>query len=264
MSLILDGTTGVPVSTVTGTLPVANGGTGGSTSTGTGAVVLTTSPTISAPTLSGPTISAPVLSGTTTGTYTLGGTPTISSPTLVTPVLGTPASGNLANCTGVTAAALPAGSVVQVVTSQKTDSFTTSSASFIAITGLSVAITPRSATSRIFIFVDLGVSTSGSSVLTSAFRLMRDSTAIGVGDAEGSRPRASFRNNSLSDANHGSATSFSWVDSPSTTSATTYSVQVMHQSPETFYLNRSKNNADTAESYSSKTASSITVMEIQG
>ena len=31
MSLILDGTTGVPVTTVTGTLPVANGGTGGST-----------------------------------------------------------------------------------------------------------------------------------------------------------------------------------------------------------------------------------------
>ncbi len=69
MSLILDGTTGVPVTTVTGTLPVANGGTGGSTSTGTGAVVLTTSPTIS----------APVLSGTTTGTYSLGGTPTITS-----------------------------------------------------------------------------------------------------------------------------------------------------------------------------------------
>ena len=31
MALILDGTTGVPVTTVTGTLPVANGGTGGST-----------------------------------------------------------------------------------------------------------------------------------------------------------------------------------------------------------------------------------------
>jgi hypothetical protein len=48
---------------VDGTLPVANGGTGVTTSTGTGSVVLS------------------------------------SSPTLVTPALGTPASGNLANCT---------------------------------------------------------------------------------------------------------------------------------------------------------------------
>jgi len=63
MSLILDGTTGCPVTTVTGTLPVANGGTGGSTSTGTGAVVLA------------------------------------SSPSLTTPALGTPASGVLSSCT---------------------------------------------------------------------------------------------------------------------------------------------------------------------
>ena len=47
MALILDGTTGCPVTTVTGTLPVANGGTGVTTSTGTGAVVLGTSPSIS-------------------------------------------------------------------------------------------------------------------------------------------------------------------------------------------------------------------------
>jgi hypothetical protein len=53
----------VNVSTVTGTLPVANGGTGVTTSTGTGSVVLST------------------------------------SPSLTTPVLGTPTSGNLSNCT---------------------------------------------------------------------------------------------------------------------------------------------------------------------
>ena len=56
--------TGLPLTTgVTGTLPVANGGTGVTTSTGSGNVVLST------------------------------------SPTFITPVLGTPTSGNLSNCT---------------------------------------------------------------------------------------------------------------------------------------------------------------------
>lgn len=64
-NLTLGGTlSGVSLTTqVTGTLPVANGGTGVTTSTGTGAVVLS------------------------------------NSPTLVTPALGTPASGALTNCT---------------------------------------------------------------------------------------------------------------------------------------------------------------------
>jgi hypothetical protein len=56
--------TGLPLTTgVTGTLPVANGGTGVTTSTGTTNVVLS------------------------------------NSPTLVTPILGTPTSGNLNSCT---------------------------------------------------------------------------------------------------------------------------------------------------------------------
>ena len=62
MALILDGTTGVPVTTVTGTLPVANGGSGVTTSTGSGANVLGTSPTITTPTFD--SASLPTISGT--------------------------------------------------------------------------------------------------------------------------------------------------------------------------------------------------------
>jgi len=50
MTIIISGDTGVPVSPVTGTLAVANGGTGVTTSTGTGANVLGTSPTLTTPT----------------------------------------------------------------------------------------------------------------------------------------------------------------------------------------------------------------------
>ena len=47
MTIIISGDTGVPVSPVTGTLAVLNGGTGVTTSTGSGANVLGTSPSIS-------------------------------------------------------------------------------------------------------------------------------------------------------------------------------------------------------------------------
>ena len=62
MSLILDGTTGVPVTTVTGTLPVANGGSGVTTSTGSGAVVLGTAPTITGATITVAATAAPAFS----------------------------------------------------------------------------------------------------------------------------------------------------------------------------------------------------------
>jgi hypothetical protein len=61
-------------------VPVSKGGSGASTSTGSGSIVLATSPTLTSPTITGGTI---------------------SSPTLTTPALGTPASGVMTNVTGV-------------------------------------------------------------------------------------------------------------------------------------------------------------------
>jgi hypothetical protein len=102
----------------TGVLPVVNGGTGVSVSTGTGSVVLNTSPTLVTPILgtptsgtltnatglpltSGVTGTLPVANGGTGVTASTGSGSNVlsTSPTLVTPILGTPTSGNLANCT---------------------------------------------------------------------------------------------------------------------------------------------------------------------
>jgi hypothetical protein len=99
-------------------LPVASGGTGSSTSTGTGAIVRQTSPTLVTPALGTPTagvltsctglpLSTGIVGtlgvsngGTGVTTSTGSGANVLSnSPALVTPTLGTPASGNLANCT---------------------------------------------------------------------------------------------------------------------------------------------------------------------
>ena len=69
---VMTNVTGLPLTTgVTGTLPVANGGTGVTTSTGSGNNVLSTSPTLTTPTITSPTISGtPVINASliTSGT----------------------------------------------------------------------------------------------------------------------------------------------------------------------------------------------------
>ena len=56
--------TGGTITGLSSPLPVASGGTGGTTSTGSGAIVLASSATLSSPTLSSPTLSSPTFSGT--------------------------------------------------------------------------------------------------------------------------------------------------------------------------------------------------------
>ena len=124
---------------ITGTLPVLNGGTGVTTSTGTGNVVLSNSPTLVTPALGTPASGTatnltglPIstgVSGLGTGVATFLGTPSsanlasavtdetgsgalvfANSPTLVTPALGTPSALVGTNITG-TASGLTAGNV---------------------------------------------------------------------------------------------------------------------------------------------------------
>jgi hypothetical protein len=150
------------------------------------------------------------------------------------------------------------GHVLQVVSSTKTDTFSTSSSSFVD-TGLSVAITPTSSTSKILVLVTI-FGSQAVNANRSFLKLLRGSTGICVGDTASNRPGAT----STFSANHadiGSTASMNFLDSPSTTSATTYKVQVaVTAGSGSAFVNRTE--SDTDQSQMPRFASTITAMEI--
>ena len=148
------------------------------------------------------------------------------------------------------------GGITQIKQVQKTDTFSTTSTSFVDVTGLSVAITPTVNTNKILVQVETNSSTSGGN--NAIFRLLRGSTAIAIGDAAGSRSQGSFQQR-VNDTNGALNGSINFLDSPATTSETTYKVQALVQSGS-FDLNRTAANTDGA-AYG-RTFSSITVMEV--
>lgn len=158
--------------------------------------------------------------------------------------------------------ALPSGSVLQVVSVTKTDVFTTSSTTFTAVTGLSASITPTSATSKILVFGMISQNAIGGNIPT-RYRIMRNSTAIGIGDAAGSRDRATgFWYAGDVNGNQGTGQwAPNFLDSPATTSSVTYSIQVA-TSAGSIGINRSQSDADSLGE--ARTASTITLMEIAG
>ena len=167
------------------------------------------------------------------------------------------------NIVGATTAAnvhVP-GHVVQVVSTTKTDTFTTSATGPIDITGLSVAITPKYATSKIFIMFTVHI--VGFDAGT-GIRLLRGSTALALGDASGSRARMTaigyYSNNTSPSSYSGGNTSHQFLDSPATTSATTYKLQAQCLSTNGIAINKSRYDTDNGNA--SRGSSTITVMEI--
>ena len=151
------------------------------------------------------------------------------------------------------------GKILQVLQATKTDTQSSTTNDFVDVTGLSIAITPAATSSKILVFAN--VLCIGTVAGTAAFsRVVRDSTAIAIADADGSRTRASAMGYApdTGDVRHHSTV---WLDSPSTTSATTYKVQFMMASAgSTAYINRFAAATDSA-AYG-RGVSSITVMEV--
>jgi hypothetical protein len=147
----------------------------------------------------------------------------------------------------------PAGKILQVVSTTKADTFSTTSTSMVDITGLSVSITPTATTSTILVFMNVMNSHSSGSNAMNSFNLVRASTAIG--QPSGGTDTATTQSNVVASSYLVNAVGFT-VDSPNTTSATTYKVQMRVTNTTTGFVNRRGDNANITA------VSSLYVMEI--
>jgi hypothetical protein len=164
--------------------------------------------------------------------------------------------------------AISTGGILQVVSTTKSDTF---SASVVAgttteFTGLTATITPRSTSSKIMVMVQLAghVNTAGSEQQLQ-FILKRGATAIGVGDAAGSRKRATLWSSGSSALDTiGYSGTIVYLDSPSTTSSTTYGVDLGHgsSSTKTIVMNRTTTDGDNTRE--ARAVSTITLIEVAG
>ncbi len=158
----------------------------------------------------------------------------------------------------VTAAKKGAGSILQVVSSIKTDAFSVVSNDVEQeFTGLNATITPTSSSSKILVMISL---TYSSGPTTYKGIVKRGSTNIFLGDASGSRQRVSFGLGFTGDENQADVASFIGLDSPATTSATTYKIFLINDNSESIFINRSRQ--DNNDDRGGRHVSTMTLMEV--
>lgn len=146
--------------------------------------------------------------------------------------------------------------VLQVVTADKLDVFTTSSTSYVDVTGWAATITPSATSSKILVMYS--TTTSNNSGAYTGYQIVRGATPVGNGTASGSRIAA---NKGYYDATGSGGVSMMghYLDSPSTTSATTYKIQTRVHA-NTLTIGATFTDADNVATYSCLT--NITLMEI--
>ena len=162
----------------------------------------------------------------------------------------------------------PAGSILQVVQTVKTD--TSSAAAQYdspADLGISCSITPSATSSKIL--VDCNLNIGSQDFFGIYLNLLRGSTNILLADADGSRTRASKYIDNYANSNdfyNCIDVNIKYLDSPSYSleDTITYKIQsAAYSASRTVYLNRNHNNRDSAD-YDGRGTSTITLMEIAG
>ncbi len=155
-------------------------------------------------------------------------------------------------------AAAGGGKMGQFLSTTKTDTFgIVSDSAWTSITGFSVDITPSATSSKIWIWYHLERS-NYSNTQNMSTRLRRDSTVIGVGTAAGDR-HVVTTGPYKAENNYNMPNTHGFLDSPSSTSAITYDVQILGNGSAQ-QINYYGSDSDTA--FSGRSVSTISVMEI--
>jgi len=185
-------------------------------------------------------------------------------------ISGTLPAANINNTSIGNVTALPAGvggKVLQAVQTVKTNRTTFSSSSFIDLTGLSLSITPSSTSSKVL--VSFSITHTGVDNYYGFVNLLRNSTILSQGDTDNSNrqectlPLMCGPQDYTYARAKGLNASFSFLDSPNTTSATTYKIQIKTNSGETIVINGSDQD-DQDYGWVYRGVSQINAMEIAG
>ena len=149
-----------------------------------------------------------------------------------------------------------------VVQAIKTDTFEESNPNnaWIDIPDLSVSITPKFSNSKMLVQAMVSSSTNNGNHGV-YFKLVRDTTDIGIGDTEGSRTRCSFTGG-YSGKYSAASNGIDFLDTPSLVAETpvTYKVQCTNETSNDVYINRSYTNTDANEV--PRPISTLTVTEV--
>jgi len=154
--------------------------------------------------------------------------------------------------------------IAQAVSTSSTTSVAMSNAAptWVDLSGLSVSITPSSASSKILVTASVCAGQGPSNPYAIWFRLLRDGTPVGVGNSTNNRSEVSFALvpiGTYMDDDMGSG-GFTYLDSPSTTSAITYKIQGTSRSTGNWSYNMSddqQNNPGFGQGISTITALEI-------
>ena len=148
------------------------------------------------------------------------------------------------------------GKILQVVTTKKTDAFTTTSSTYVDV--MTATITPTSNTSKILVRFMVNGGTAGD-VGHLYVAMFRDSTEIGSADAAGSRTVASNVINTITQSTHSYTNEI--LDTPATDSAITYRIKILAKNNATANINRSARD-NNAHTHDGRSTSFITLMEV--
>ena len=160
-----------------------------------------------------------------------------------------------------------AGGIIQVKSTTMTEvaSYSISGMTWTEVGGLTTTITPTRSDSKILIMLTMGGMASSNSGQRYAVALRRDNSnltaAINSDGSNHTRATWAYTGRGLGNALEGHP-AFNHLDSPATTSATTYRVMITTEGSYTLYVNRSQSDSSSSSVF--RTASSLTLMEISG